>query len=171
MSAAGLARLNGLDAESAERELLDGCGAWRWAREVASARPFASEVQLFESAERAFDRLEPLDWLEAFAAHPAIGAAAGDGRQSARGERFSAGEQGGLDGSDAALAAALADGNRDYLARFGWLFVVCAAGRSGAELLAELERRLGHAPEHELGVAAGEQRRITRLRLGRILER
>ncbi|HLF55918.1 MAG TPA: 2-oxo-4-hydroxy-4-carboxy-5-ureidoimidazoline decarboxylase [Thermoanaerobaculia bacterium] len=168
---AALARFNALPPEAAERELLDCCGAWRWARRLAAARPYAGAGELAETAERAFAELEPLDWMEAFAAHPRIGDAARAGAQSARGESWSAGEQAGVRGADESLRAALAAGNRDYEAKFGYTFIVCATGRSGEEMLAELERRLGHEPERELETAAAEQRRITQLRLGRLFGR
>jgi OHCU decarboxylase len=81
---------------------------------------------------------------------------------------WSAGEQAGVQGADAATLEALAEGNRRYLERFGHIFIVCASGLSAAEMLARLQARAGHAPEVELRVAAGEQARITRLRLEKL---
>lgn len=166
--AARLARWNALPAEAAERELADACAARRWVEAVAVGRPFDSLDSLRAAAERAFDSLAPADWLEALAAHPRIGERADAGRQSARGERLSAGEQAGVAGAPAAVAEALAQGNRRYEARFGHTYVVCASGRSAEEMLALLERRLANDPAAELAVAAREQRRITRLRLERM---
>lgn len=165
---ARLARWNALPAEAAERELADACAARRWVVAVAAERPFDSFDSLVAAAERAFDCLAPEDWLEALAAHPRIGERADAGRQSARGERFSAGEQAGAADAPAAVATALAAGNWRYEARFGHTYVVCASGRSGEEMLALLERRLANEPAAELVVAAEEQRRITRLRLERL---
>jgi 2-oxo-4-hydroxy-4-carboxy-5-ureidoimidazoline decarboxylase len=67
------------------------------------------------------------------------------------------------------LAEALADANRRYEERFGHLFIVCASGLSGEEMLARLEHRLRHHPEDEWKLAAGEQAKITRLRLQKLL--
>jgi 2-oxo-4-hydroxy-4-carboxy-5-ureidoimidazoline decarboxylase len=64
----------------------------------------------------------------------------------------------------------LARANRQYEARFGYLFIVCATGKSAEEILAILERRLGNAPGDELRIAAEEQRKITRLRLAKLLD-
>ena len=171
---AALARLNGLAPADAERELLDCCGARRWTRRMAASRPFASATEAAAAAERAFDELEAGDWLEAFAAHPRIGGAAADGGQSARGERWSEREQAAArrSGSEnGELRTALAAGNERYERRFGYTYVVCASGRTAPEMLVLLEERLAHDPAFELGVAAAEQRRITQLRLERMLGR
>jgi OHCU decarboxylase len=160
--------MNAADAEDAERELLDACGSRVWARAVASRRPFADAAALREAVERAFDELDAEEWEEALAAHPRIGARADAGRQSARGERWSAGEQAGVERSPDFLAR-LVDGNRRYEAKFDRAFVVRAAGRSGDEILAELERRLALEPATELAEAADQQREITRLRIDRML--
>ena len=64
---------------------------------------------------------------------------------------------------------AIAAGNRQYEARFGHVFLISAEGRTPAEILTELRRRLGNNPEDELRVAADEHRRITRLRLERMV--
>lgn len=174
-AAAALARLNGLGATEAERELLDCCGARRWARRMSASRPFANREEIAAACERAFEELEAGDWLEAFAAHPRIGEAAETGRQSGRGERWSEAEQsaarlgGADDAAGAAVRVELAEGNRRYERRFGYTYVVCASGRSADEMLALLERRLDHEPAFELSVATDEQRRITQLRLERML--
>lgn len=99
------------------------------------------------------------DWLEAFAAHPRIGA--DPGRVSA----WSREEQAGLDDAMRDRLAAL---NRAYENRFGRIFIVCAAGMTGNEMVRALERRLRNDVEEELRAAVEEQRKITRLRLGRL---
>jgi OHCU decarboxylase len=166
-----LARLNGLDAGAAERELATACGSPRWARAVAAARPFSTPPELFAAAGSAFAGLAREDWLEAFAAHPRIGEskpAAPTGEQAAA---WSQTEQAGMAGAEAGVRARLAAGNRAYEERFGHVYLVCASGKSAAEMLALLEERLGHDAETELAIAAGEQRKITQLRLARWLDR
>jgi len=165
-----LRRFNALSDAEAERELLDCCGARRWARAVAVARPFASAEELAVAAERAFDELAPGDWSAAFAAHPRLGAPPASGAQSARAGSWSGHEQAAALAAPAVLAAELAAANRRYEAKFGRTYIACAAGSGAAELLATLEARLGNDAAREREVAAGEQRRITSLRLRRIFQ-
>jgi len=155
--------LNALDPDTAARELLQCCGSSRWARQMAAARPFASAEELMASADRSWGSLERADWLEAFAAHPKIGAGGGGGDWSAQ-------EQAGVAGAAAATLRRFANLNRDYEARFGYIFIVCATGKSAAEMLGLLERRIGNDPEAEIRIAADEQRKITRLRLTKLLD-
>jgi len=115
------------------------------------------------AADAAWTRLESDDWLEAFAAHPRIGERAGKAGTSA----WSAAEQSGVadDSRDRFLAL-----NREYEARFGFVFIVCATGKSGREMLDILERRMRNNPADELREAAEQQRQITRLRLPKLLD-
>ncbi|HEU0054537.1 MAG TPA: 2-oxo-4-hydroxy-4-carboxy-5-ureidoimidazoline decarboxylase, partial [Longimicrobium sp.] len=145
------------------------CGSSRWAKAVAARRPFADEAALFAAADEAWWALEPDDWHEAFRAHPRIGEKKAEAGQTAREAAWSAGEQAGMRGAGDEVAAALAEGNRAYEARFGHIYLVRATGRSAAELLEILRARLGNDAETELRVAAGEQANITRLRLEKLL--
>lgn len=163
-----LAGLNAIPPEAAEAELRACCASRRWARRVAEARPFSSAAELLEAAERAWWELEREDWLEAFGGHPRIGERKG-GAQPERGARWSAQEQAGVNGAEEETRAALAEGNRAYEERFGHIYIVCATGKSAGEMLEILRARLENDPETELRVAAGEQARITRLRLERLL--
>jgi 2-oxo-4-hydroxy-4-carboxy-5-ureidoimidazoline decarboxylase len=160
--------LNAMDAAGAERALLLCCGSTRWAGRMAASRPFTSAAALAEAADRAFETLERTDWLEAFAVHPKIGAS-GAGRSGGV-EGWSADEQALVAQSADATRQRLADANRDYEARFGYIFIVCATGRSADEMLGLLEGRLGNDRESELRIAAGEQRKITALRLTKLLD-
>ena len=165
----GLDRLNALPAEEAERELLTCCGSRAWARRMAAARPFPDEAALYETADRTWGELGEADWLEAFRSHPRIGERKAEAGQTAREQAWSAGEQSGMDAAAAATQQAIAEGNRAYEARFGHIYIVCASGRSADEMLALLRSRLGNDPETEIRVAAEEQRRITRIRLEKLL--
>lgn len=136
---------------------------------MLSQRPFKDAEEVAAAAERIWGQLSREDWLEAFRAHPRIGERAAASPQGQQAERWSGEEQAGVDAAAAATRAALADGNRAYEARFGWIYLVCATGRSGDELLALLEARLASDPDTEMAVAAREQSRITRLRLERLL--
>ena len=157
-----LDELNALDDAAAVRELRRCCGSTRWAQQMAAARPFADEAAMIGCADAIWWSLDAQDWLEAFSAHPKIGGPTTTG--------WSAQEQSGMDHAAAAISDRLESGNREYEARFGYIFIICAAGKSAAEMLAALERRLGNAPDREMGIAAAEQHAITRLRLDRLIE-
>lgn len=161
-----LVLLNVLPALEVEERLLACCGSRRWAAQMLRSRPFSTPQSLYDAAERAFDGLDRDDWLEAFAAHPRIGErAAGEGVAS----RWSAQEQSGTDEASPAILAELAEANRLYEQRFGFVFLVCATGRTAFEMLELLGARLGNDAQTEIAVAAGEQRKITRLRLEKLI--
>lgn len=109
------------------------------------------------------------DWLESFRAHPRIGEQKAAAAQSEQAQNWSKQEQSGTAGADAESRTALADGNQEYEKRFGFIFIVCATGRTSEEMLAILNSRLLNDPETELPLAAEEQRRITRLRLEKLI--
>jgi OHCU decarboxylase len=162
----GLDRLgwfNRLPEEQAGEELLAVCHSRRWAERVAAGRPYADLAALERAADAAWTALGPDDWREAFAAHPRIGESGGGSAA------WSAQEQAGVGGAGEDVRAALAEGNAEYERRFGHVYLVAAAGRSGPEILADLRSRLGNDPATELAVAAEQHRRITRLRLGKLL--
>jgi OHCU decarboxylase len=160
----GLERFNGLAEEAAVAELLAVCHSRRWAERVAAGRPYPDLDALQAAADEVWLELGPADWLEAFEAHPRIGESGG------RSAEWSRQEQAGVGGADAAVRERLAAGNAEYKRRFGHVFLISAAGRDAAELLDALQARLGNDPETELRVAAGEHRRITRLRLERLMQ-
>jgi OHCU decarboxylase len=155
---------NGLPSEEAAGELLAVCHSPRWAGRVAAGRPYPDLAALQQAADEAWMALGPGDWLAAFAAHPRIGQ--GGGRSPA----WSRQEQSGVGGAGREVQEALARGNAEYEDRFGHVFLIAAAGRSADEILAQLQARLGNDPATELRVAAGEHRRITRLRLEKLMQ-
>jgi 2-oxo-4-hydroxy-4-carboxy-5-ureidoimidazoline decarboxylase len=157
--------LNALSVESATIELLRCCGSRRWASAMAERRPFASPGDIAATADDVWWSLGSADWLEAFASHPRIGAG-GAGRA---GGAWAAAEQSGMNDASDDVRRRLIEGNRQYEARFGYIFIVCATGKPAVELLTALEHRLSNAPGEELGIAAEEQRKITRLRLDKLL--
>ena len=140
--------------------IAEACGSTRW-RQLMREELRHESGALLESSERAFDRLERKDWLEAFAAHSSIG-------RARPGDSTGAREQSGMDGADEALRAELAAGNADYQAHFGFVFLIRASGRSAAEMLEQLRLRLANSPELEFANACAQQREITALRLERL---
>jgi 2-oxo-4-hydroxy-4-carboxy-5-ureidoimidazoline decarboxylase len=164
-----LDELNALSPERAADVFRACCGASRWVDAMAARRPFASTETVMSMADDVWLAMGPDDWREAFAHHPRIGERAAAAPQNERAARWSAGEQSGVTDADAAIHAELAEINRAYEARFGFIYIVCASGRSANELLDIARRRLSNAPDDELRVAAEEQRQITRLRLRKLL--
>jgi 2-oxo-4-hydroxy-4-carboxy-5-ureidoimidazoline decarboxylase len=146
------------------------CGSRRWAEAMAHGRPYRDEPALRAAAERAFASLQRADWLEAFSHHPRIGERAAPAERFPATAGWSASEQAAVAGAGGDVLDALLRTNRAYEARFGHIFIVCATGKSASEMLALLRERLANDPERELAVAAAEQRKITALRLKKLLE-
>ena len=162
-------RLDTLVREEAEAELLACCGSPAWARAMSARRPFRSLASVLEAADTVWRGLGEGDWLEAFKAHPPIGGKKAEKAQDARAHGWSEKEQAGVGAAAEETLAALAEGNRAYDARFGHIFIVCATGKGADEMLGLLRARLGNDPATELGIAAEEQRKITRIRLEKLL--
>ena len=137
---------------------------------MSGARPFADRDAIFEAAEAHWASCERDDILEAFSHHPKIGE-----NLDALREKFgstadwSAQEQQGMASADEGLILSLRDANRAYDAKFGFIFIICATGKSADEMLAAIQSRLSNDAATELRVAAGEQAKITRLRLEKLL--
>ncbi|HEX6912326.1 MAG TPA: 2-oxo-4-hydroxy-4-carboxy-5-ureidoimidazoline decarboxylase [Longimicrobium sp.] len=165
----GLDRLNALPADAAARELRTCCGSRAWARRMVDARPFADPAALFQAADAVWWELDEAEWREAFRSHPRIGEKKAEAGQTGREQGWSAGEQAGMTRAAHAIRDALAEGNRAYEARFGYIYIVCATGRTADEMLSILRSRLANDPAAEIRVAAEEQRKITRIRLEKLL--
>ncbi|MES2772541.1 MAG: 2-oxo-4-hydroxy-4-carboxy-5-ureidoimidazoline decarboxylase [Bacteroidota bacterium] len=152
-----------------QQELLTKCcGSAVWVEKMLEACPVEDLVELLEYAEEKWYECSDADWLEAFAHHPKIGDTQSLKEKFADTADWAADEQ-----SEVAKAAndtieALADGNRLYEDKFGYIFIVCATGKSAAEMLALLQVRLQNAPEVEIEIAAAEQDKITKLRLEKL---
>jgi 2-oxo-4-hydroxy-4-carboxy-5-ureidoimidazoline decarboxylase len=157
------------DADARER-LRRCCGSTRWIDGMIARRPFHSREGLLAAARDVWFSLTPADWLEAFTHHPKIGDRQSLQRRFGTSGALSEKEQAGLHGVSADVLDALADANERYLAKFGYIFIVCATGRRAAEMLAMLRDRLDNDPETEIRIAAEEQAKITELRLAGALE-
>lgn len=166
----GIQWFNELSSVRAAQALLDCCGSKKWVHRVLAERPFKTVGHLSEVAEKAWASLDRADWLEAFFHHPPIGGTRAKAKQSPKATRWSKGEQSSVNKASSETRAALASANRAYREKFGFVFLICAAGKSGEEVLEELQRRLSSDPEGEIRIAAEEQRKITRLRLQKLLE-
>jgi len=165
-----LDELNRLTGEQAQAEFLKCCGSMHWARRMSDARPFGDLGQLMKEADQVWWSLTEEDWLEAFRAHPKIGEKKATTAQSDTAQKWSAQEQSKTAGAGTDVMSALAAGNREYERRFGFIYIVCASGKTAAEMLAILNQRIGNTTADELRIAAEEQRKITQLRLAKLLE-
>jgi OHCU decarboxylase len=164
-----LDQLNTLPSADAEAEFLKCCGSTHWAHAMIQARPFATLDDVLAEAERVWWSLNEADWLEAFRAHPKIGERKAATTQSDEAQKWSAQEQSGVAQASASTISELAERNREYEDRFGFIFIVCASGKSSEEMLAIINERIRNDAETELRAAAAEQSKITRLRLERLL--
>jgi OHCU decarboxylase len=154
--------LNCLEPSRAEAEFRRCCGSARWARAMTGARPFADVNAMIAHGDTIWTSLAQTDRLEAFAAHPQIG----DQRAVSA---WSSEEQTGIRLAGARTKAKLAALNVDYQERFGYIFIVCATDQSSEDILARLDARLSNDPRTELAIAAEEQRKITALRLQKLV--
>lgn len=157
------------DPRIARRNLIHCCGSTRWVDAMIARVPFEGPKHLYDCASDCWRALRRDDWLEAFSRHPRIGEAPGKRPLDAAERNWAEKEQSGAAAAGDPVRAALAEGNREYEARFGYVFIVCATGKSGEEMLSLLRMRLKNEPEAELAVAAAEQEKITRIRLERLL--
>ncbi|MGW4532626.1 2-oxo-4-hydroxy-4-carboxy-5-ureidoimidazoline decarboxylase [Nocardia sp. NPDC004340] len=162
--------LGSLPLEEAETHLLT-CNASRtWARKMVANRPYADESSLIAAAVAGVTELSWADVQEALDAHPRIGEREAARHQSEREARWSADEQSGASEADARVLAELAAGNLAYEEHFGHVFLIRAAGRSAAEMLAELRHRLGNPAAEEHRVVRHELADITGRRVRKLLE-
>ena len=159
-AAGALAAFNAAGAGDAERDVARCCASRSLASAVVAGRPYADAAAVSAAIDTAFARLGWADVAEALADHPRIGGPAAG---------WSAGEQAGAAAAPPDVAGQLASGNREYEQRFGHVFLVCASGLSAAELLARLRARLPNDQETERRIVAGELRKITQLRMRKLL--
>lgn len=163
--------LDAMSEAAARAALARCCGATRWVEAMLARRPFAADASLEAAAARCWAELGRADILEAFDHHPRIGADLDSLREKfSTTASLSAGEQAGALAASEDELTRLRDGNLAYEARFGHIFIVCASGKSAAEMLALLEARLDNDADEELRVAAAEQAKITALRLATLKE-
>ncbi len=146
------------------------CDALRWAEEMVRRRPFLDSQHLAKTADEVWNSLDADDWKEAFSHHPMIGDVSDLHARFPRSAKLSQAEQAGLSRADDGILRDLAAGNRMYKAKFGFIFIVCATGKSAPETLSILRNRLGNDASEELEIAAAEQSKITRIRLEHLFE-
>ena len=165
-----LEHLNGAPGPEAAEALRRCCGSHAWLDAMLASRPFPDRRALHAAADECWDALDERDVHEAFTHHPRIGDVSALRAKFATTAAWAGREQAGAAEADEATLLALAEGNRDYEARFGYIFIVCATGKTATEMLALLRERLPNDAASELRVAAAEQAKIMHLRLDKLLE-
>jgi allantoicase len=161
--------LNTLPDEEAAKELLQCCGSRRWAKQMVECRPYQSLETLIGTANDIWWSLQPDDWLEAFRSHPKIGEKKATESVSEQSREWSGQEQAGVSNAAAETIDSLSALNRNYEEKFGFIFIICATGKTSEEMLFALRERLEHEPTTELSIAAEEQNKITELRLRKLI--
>ena len=161
--------LNSLPDAEAIDELKTCCGSTQWAGQLISRRPFETFDQLVSQSHEVWWSLKSDDWLEAFRSHPKIGEKKAEAAASKQSEHWSKGEQSGMARASDEIASTLSRLNLEYEGKFGYIFIVCATGKSSEEMLAILRKRLENGPAEEIHSAAAEQAKITELRLRKLV--
>ncbi len=163
--------LNQMSEEDVSVALRRCCASEGWVRRMSARRPFADEATLYRTATAVWRGLDRAEWLAAFAGHPRIGGVDALRARFQTTRSWSQSEQTGVASADDGILQALADGNRRYEERFGFIFIVCASGKSAAEMLELLQSRLDNDPDTEIRIAASEQEKIMHLRLQKLLSK
>ena len=161
--------LNIADCDSAADTFMQCCTSQRWVAEMVANRPYSDFKMLRETADRIWDKLTEKDYLQAFDGHPKIGDVNSLKAKYANTKQLASGEQSGINSATDELIQALADGNRAYEQKYGFIFIVCATGKSAREMLEMLSLRLGNERPQELNTACEEQRKIFHIRLEKLL--
>jgi len=172
-----ITELNHLNEEQLRTELAKCCGARAWVDKMLGYFPVADMQALVVAGEEAWYGCTEKDWLEAFSHHPRIGDmdvpakrfGAGDAATGAGTEEWAASEQSGVNTASQELLTELAEVNRTYEEKFGYIFIVCATGMSAMDMLTLLKSRMMNAPGAEINIAMMEQNKITKLRLEKLV--
>ncbi|MFN2530166.1 MAG: 2-oxo-4-hydroxy-4-carboxy-5-ureidoimidazoline decarboxylase [Pyrinomonadaceae bacterium] len=165
-----LAWFNSLPTEVASDHLHGCCASTKWTNQMLDARPFASFGEMTGAASRIWWSLQPADWIEAFHGHPKIGEKKAVNETSSQAQHWATQEQSSMRQADTQTGQALAALNKAYEAQFGYIFIICATGKAPRAILTAVQERLKNTPDQELGVAAGEQAKITELRLRKLFD-
>ncbi|WP_133273954.1 2-oxo-4-hydroxy-4-carboxy-5-ureidoimidazoline decarboxylase [Hymenobacter radiodurans] len=164
-----LPELNALPKPTLSEALRKCCGSTAWVEAMTHIFPVPDKGTLLRKADSIWYGLSEPDWREAFTHHPKIGDINSLKEKFASTSAWAAGEQAAVQHSSQAVLEALAEGNTRYEEKFGYIFIVCATGKSAEEMLALLQARLPNEPDEEIKIAMGEQAKITHIRLEKLL--
>jgi 2-oxo-4-hydroxy-4-carboxy-5-ureidoimidazoline decarboxylase len=165
-----IADFDDLPLEQKQELLRKCCGSASWIDKMIAASSVKNLAALVKTAEEKWYECSKKDWLEAFEQHPKIGDINSLKKKYANTVAWASNEQAGVDAASDEVLQALAKGNDDYERKFGYIFIVCATGKSAGEMLELLQSRLTNDPESEIKIGAEEQNKITKLRLEKLFE-
>lgn len=164
-----LTTINNTDTAQLTSLFEDCCCAPKWIEGMVNAHPFATPQALLAAAKSSFSSLTEADWLTAFSGHPQIGNLDTLHEKYASTSHTASNEQAGMSIAETSTLEAMLELNQQYLERFGFIFIVCASGKSAQEMLTLIKARINNERSTELAIAAGEQAKITQLRLEKLL--
>ncbi len=162
--------LNALTPSEANEQFKLCCGASNWVEKMNQNRPFQDKNEVYQQAESIWFSLSSEDWLEAFTHHPKIGDIDSLRKKFHNTKSISKNEQSGVNDAEKSTLNDLAKSNQLYEDKFGFIFIVCATGKSADQMLALIKMRLNKNAETEMQNAAKEQNKITQLRLEKLLK-
>jgi 2-oxo-4-hydroxy-4-carboxy-5-ureidoimidazoline decarboxylase len=161
--------LNTLPIDQANYLFLQCCTSEKWIEKMVASRPFTNSNSLRETADHIWNYLTEKDYLQAFEGHPKIGDVGSLKAKYANTKELASGEQSGANSATDEIIAELANSNSAYEKKYGFIFIVCATGKSAKGMLALLQDRLNNDRPKELEIAIEEQRKIFHLRLEKLL--
>ena len=162
-------KINNLNAAQAHQALEHCCAAPNWVLGMLNIMPFENKEHLFQSAQTVWDSLSESDYLAAFEGHPQIGDLSTLSKKYAATAQKAGHEQSGMSKANEQTLKKMIALNKQYLSKFGFIFIVCASGKSAEQMLELIEQRVNNTREKELTIAAGEQAKITKIRLESLL--
>lgn len=151
-----------------KEELLKCCGSQKWTEKMVAGFPYDSLDSMKAFSDQVWFSLNENDWRESFTHHPKIGDMDGLKKKFASTASWAGHEQAGVSSATENILHDLKSGNDQYEKKFGYIFIVCATGKTAAEMLSMLQARLNNTPEQEIMVAMKEQNKITHLRLDKL---
>ena len=160
--------INKLPRPELHQILFKCCSSLAWVENLSKKRPFSDFSHFVDEAESVWNSLGERDWLEAFSGHPQIGDLSTLKEKYGNTSSWASGEQSGVSVASETTIKELADYNHRYLKKFGYIFIVCATGKSADEMLELLKKRIDNSAEEELQIAGMEQFKITKLRLEKL---
>ncbi len=165
-----LKQFNQLNSHEAQNELFKCCGSTNWAETLVSYMPFDSVSAIKAESDKIWSSCLQSDILEAFSHHPKIGDVKSLSEKFASTKQWASGEQAAVSVAPQEVLEKLAKGNAEYEKKFGYIFIVCATGKSAEEMLELLNNRLPNSPEQEIRIAAKEQNKITHIRIEKLFQ-
>ncbi|MBH0014135.1 2-oxo-4-hydroxy-4-carboxy-5-ureidoimidazoline decarboxylase [Pseudoalteromonas sp. NZS100_1] len=162
-------KINNLNEAQAHQALEHCCAAPSWVSGMLNIRPFKNQQHLFESAQSVWNSLNESDYLAAFEGHPQIGDLSTLSKKYAATAQKAGHEQSGMSKANEAVLTKMIALNKEYLNKFGFIFIVCASGKTAEQMLELIEQRMHNTRSTELNIAAGEQAKITKIRLESLL--